>query len=172
VAKKGELMLDDVLAHDLKIIFCGTAAGDISAARGEYYAGPGNKFWPILHKTRLTPWQLAPREYRDLLNFNLGLTDVVKGQSGSDVDIDFRHSDPAGLTKKVLEYRPSILAFNGKKAAQVYLKRNRVEFGLQEELVGTTRLFVAPSTSGAANGYWDEKLWFELAALARQFDVV
>lgn len=159
-------MLDDLLASDLKAVFCGTAAGAVSAARGLYYAGPGNKFWPILHKTGLTPHQLSPNDYLSLLQYGLGLTDVVKGQSGSDADIDFEGSDPHGLTAKLLKYQPRVLAFNGKKAAQVFLGRTKVDFGLQPENVGRTHLFVAPSTSGAASGYWDESHWFELAALA------
>lgn len=38
----------DLLAPHLRLVFCGTAAGNVSAARGAYYAGPGNQFWPIL----------------------------------------------------------------------------------------------------------------------------
>ena len=161
-------MLDDLIAPNLKIVFCGTAVSSVSAARNQYYAGPGNKFWPILHKVGLTPHQLSSSAYQDLLQYGLGLTDFVKGQSGSDLSIDFRQSDPAVLTKKLIEFRPSVLAFNGKKAAQVYLCRNKVALGLQVEVIGNTRLFVAPSTSGAANGYWNENLWFELAGLVER----
>ena len=32
----------------LKLVVCGTAAGDRSAQLGQYYAGPGNKFWRTL----------------------------------------------------------------------------------------------------------------------------
>ena len=35
--------LADFLAPDLHAVFVGTAAGDRSAARGHYYAGPGNE---------------------------------------------------------------------------------------------------------------------------------
>ena len=42
---KEPLMLEDVLAHGLSLVICGMAAGPVSAARGEYYAGPSNKFW-------------------------------------------------------------------------------------------------------------------------------
>jgi len=40
-------LLKDLLAPGLKIVFCGTAAGEVSAARGEYYAGRRNKFWSV-----------------------------------------------------------------------------------------------------------------------------
>ena len=159
-------MLNDVLAPGLKLVFCGTAAGKVSAARGEYYAGPGNKFWSVLFDIGLTPRRLASREYEKLLTFGIGLTDVVKHQAGSDASIDFGRSDPGSLREKVEHFAPGILAFNGRKAAQVFLGRSRVDLGLQVVRVGATRLFVAPSTSGAANGYWDVNVWHRLAKLA------
>lgn len=161
-------MLNDVLAPGLKLVVCGAAAGEVSAARGEYYAGPGNKFWSVLFEIGLTPRRLAPREYEDLLTFGIGLTDMAKGQAGGDASIDFRLSDPQSLRKKVKRFAPDILAFNGKKAAQVFLGRRQMEFGPQAVQVGATRLFVAPSTSGTANGYWDANLWRWLAKLTRE----
>lgn len=157
-----------MLTHGLKIVFCGTAASETSAARGEYYAGPGNKFWPVLAEIGLTPRRFSPSEYRDLLKYGIGLTDVVKGQSGGDAQIDFKQSNPETVKQKIHQFSPSILAFNGKKAAQIFLDERRVEFGLQAQKVGTTRLYVAPSTSGAANGYWDLESWRELAKLAHE----
>ena len=65
MAKKESPLLKDLLAPGLKIVFCGTAAGEVSATRGEYYAGPGNKFWAVLHKIGLTPRRLAPGEYNE-----------------------------------------------------------------------------------------------------------
>ena len=56
-------MLDDVLEPGLSVVYCGTAAGTRSAAVRQYYAGRGNKFWPILHEVVLTPRLLAPSEY-------------------------------------------------------------------------------------------------------------
>ncbi len=51
-------VLLDLLRPGLRVVFCGTAAGAVSAAKGAYYAGPGNRFWPMLAKTGLTPRQL------------------------------------------------------------------------------------------------------------------
>jgi double-stranded uracil-DNA glycosylase len=36
-----EDVLPDVLGPGLRVVFCGTAAGAVSAVRGAYYAGPG-----------------------------------------------------------------------------------------------------------------------------------
>ncbi len=94
-------MLNDVLMSGLKIVFCGSAAGSVSAARGEYYAGPGNKFYPVLFEIGLTPRSLTPNEFMDLPKYGIGLTDVVKDQAGSDASINFRLSNPKILGKKI-----------------------------------------------------------------------
>jgi len=56
-----------------------------------------------------------------------------------------------------------MLCFNGKRAAQQFLGRTDVALGLQSEMVGATRLFVAPSTSAAARRYWRLEVWQALA---------
>lgn len=165
--KKESALLDDLLKPNLQVVFCGTAAGSKSAARSEYYAGTGNKFWSVLYEIGLTSERLSPSEYRRLLEFGIGLTDIVKDQAGMDSEIEFSHSDSEFLSSKITRYSPRIIAFNGKRAAQVFLKENKVSFGLQHLRIGSTRLFVAPSTSGAANGYWDFSHWTELAELVR-----
>ena len=79
----GGAVLNDLIAEDLLLLICGTAAGKESAERGAYYAKPTNKFWRILHETGLTPRRLEPTEFRELLDYGIGLTDIVKGQAGS-----------------------------------------------------------------------------------------
>ena len=78
------MVLPDVIVPDLKIVFCGSAAGEKSARVGAYYAGPGNKFWRVLYEVRLTPRRLQPNEFSILPQFGIGLTDLVKTVSGGD----------------------------------------------------------------------------------------
>jgi TDG/mug DNA glycosylase family protein len=158
-------VLEDLLTQDLVLVVCGSAAGRRSAERKQYYAGPGNKFWRTLAQIGLTPRKLAPPEYELLLTFGIGLTDVVKGQSGSDRELNFSGAHPGVLRNKVLEFRPQYLCFNGKRAAREFLGRKQVRYGLQPESVATTGLFIAPSTSGAANASWDLSVWQRLADL-------
>ena len=160
-------MLRDCLATNLRLVICGTAAGATSAVKGQYYAGSGNKFWKTLYDIGLTPRLLDPSEYKELLSYGIGLTDIVKGQAGMDEEIDFRRLGREELSHKILRYRPRVLCFNGKRAARAFLGRKMVEFGTQRDKVGSTRLFVAPSTSGAANRYWDLSLWRQLAHLVQ-----
>ena len=155
-------MLNDLLQPGLKLVVCGTAAGTTSGKVGYYYAKPSNKFWKMLFQVGLTSLQLAPSEYQRLLDFGIGLTDFVKGQSGMDKQIKFAAANRDEFSSKIIHYSPAILCFNGKKAGELCLQR-KVDFGFQPEVIGTTKLFVAPSTSGAANGSWNIGLWQELA---------
>lgn len=159
-------MLDDLLQPGLKLVFCGTAAGTESARRKAHYAGRGNKFWRILHETRLTPRQLAPEEFIFLPQFGIGLTDLVKGKAGMDHTLLKQDYDRKAFERRILDTQPKVVCFNGKQAAMAYMQVKHVEFGIQSERqIGKTKLFVAPSTSGAAGGFWDASVWHDLAGL-------
>jgi double-stranded uracil-DNA glycosylase len=149
------------------LVICGTAASAKSARLGQYYAGLGNKFWWVLARTGLTPMQLSPSEYTALPKYGIGLTDLVKGQSGNDDAIQFDRGGRAPLEQKIRKYQPKVFCFNGKRAAQGFFDTKAIAYGVQAERVGETILFVAPSTSGAANGFWDLTVWEELAELVR-----
>ena len=64
-------VLHDLLREQLLVVLCGTAAGTTSAAARAYYAHKQNKFWKVLHATGLTPEQLQPHQYRDLLQHRI-----------------------------------------------------------------------------------------------------
>lgn len=160
-------MLPDVLARDLSIVFCGSAAGHVSARRGAYYAHPQNRFWPTLFDVGLTATRLAPSEYSTILGFGLGLTDLCKTASGGDADLPADADDPLALDAKIRRYAPTILAFVGKRPAQVFARRmfarRDVDYGWQPHRIDQTRLFVLPSPSPAAIRYWDIAWWQMLA---------
>ena len=160
-----ESVLPDILKSDLNIVFCGMAAGNKSAEVKEYYAGPGNRFWRVLADTGLTPELLQPAQFRELLNFGIGLTDVAKYAFGKDADIPSSDRDPRAVRSKILRYSPKILAFNGKAAAATFYgcRTGVIRYGLQEAVLGSTSIYVLPSTSGSANGYWDVSYWRKLA---------
>ena len=62
-------------------------------------------------------------------------------------------------------YQPQMIAFTSKNAAQTWLG-HPVEYGLQAELLGSSRLFVLTSPSGLATRFFDIEVW---RALAHQF---
>lgn len=158
-------ILPDVLEPGLRVVFCGTQAGAASARRGAYYAGPGNKFWPVLHQIGLVPMRLRPEEFATLPRYGIGLTDVAKRSSGPDSALRGGHFDVVGFTARIAANRPGILAFNGKRAAQVALGINegRLAYGPQAQKLADADIYVLPSTSGAAAGFWSLEPWKQLA---------
>lgn len=163
--------LDDLLQDGLPLVICGTAAGKASAERGAYYAGRGNKFWATLHEVGLTDDVLCPEEFRQLLRYGIGLTDVAKTHAGGDREIPKHAFDPEALVAKLREIKPRVVCFNGKEAAKRFFRIRNVKFGKYEgghpDLPGIM-FFVAPSTSGAACGSWSLSKWSELATIVKE----
>ncbi len=158
--------LPDLLRPGLDLVICGSAAGRRSADVGAYYAGPGNKFWRILHESGLTPRRLAPEEFTLLPDFGIGLTDLAKRYSGPDAGLRAGDDDIAGLDAKIQAARPRYLAFNGKRAAARFAG-GPVDYGPLGTTIGDTALFVLPSTAGLASRWWDPSPWQALSCLVR-----
>ncbi len=156
-------ILPDVLAPNLRVVFCGTAAGTRSAREGAYYAHPGNYFWRTLFEIGLTPRRLSPHEFPNVLEFGIGLTDLAKLHFGSDHELPHDAFDAAALKRKIARYQPRIVAFTSKNAAVGYLGRV-LTYGEQETKIASSRVFVLPSPSGQARKFWNIGPWRELAA--------
>lgn len=156
-------VLQDMLHPGLRLVICGTAAGTRSAEIGAYYAGRGNKFWRTLHAVGLTPDLVAPEDWRSLGALGVGFTDLAKRAWGMDKDLPPGSFDAERLRALIEAHQPGALAFNGKTAGRAFLGRKRVDYGLQDETIGRTALWVLPSTSGAASGAWSVEPWHALA---------
>jgi TDG/mug DNA glycosylase family protein len=148
-------------------VFCGTAAGRLSAAKGHYYAHPQNKFWTILHTTGLTPRKFAPAEYPELVRYGIGATDIAKYVSGMDKELPRESLGVAArqdLQRRILQAAPKILAFTSLTGGRTFLGHN-IAFGQQETALGSTRIWVLPSPSPTAHWNWDahKHIWHELA---------
>ena len=162
-------ILPDILAPNLDVIFCGSAAGKASMEASAYYAGPGNMFWTILFETGITSCSLSPKEYYLVLNYGVGLTDLNKKQFGSDSELDRELYDTDKLCGVIKEYKPKVLAFNGKKAGSEFMRQvldlKVKSYGIQEVKYNDVKLSILPSTSGAARRWWDDSHWYDLAQL-------
>lgn len=158
-------ILPDLLETGLDLVICGTAAGAISAARGAYYANPGNRFWAVLAEAGLTPERLRPASYPQLLGFGIGLTDICKAASGQDEDLPRHGFDRARLAAAMALYRPRLLAFNSKRAASEFygVPTGRIAYGQQADEPGMPEIWVLPSTSGLACRAWDAGPWHTMA---------
>lgn len=142
--------LPDYLRPGLHVVFVGFNPGDRSSRIGHYYAGRGNQFWNFLYESGLVPSRLTPEEDRRVLEFGIGLTDVVKRWSRSSSDLaadDYRRGSRL-LGEKLERVAPRIIAFNGKGAYERFAGRP-TRLGLVKHCsIADARVFVLPSTSG------------------------
>ena len=159
----------DILAPGLRVVFCGINPGRRSAAAGCHFANPRNDFWRLLADAGLTERRLDPSEQWTMLELGYGLTNAAHRTTRGSSEL--RRGDFAGTSERLArlaeELQPGVLAFVG-KAAYEGAYRERTALGLQERRLGSTRLFVLPSTSpaNAAVPYGERLRWFrELAAL-------
>lgn len=158
-------VLPDLLAPGLRLVFCGSAPGAVSAARGAYYAHPGNRFWRILFEAGMTPRRLAPAEYPALLALGIGLTDMAKQAYGNDDQLPPDAYDPAGFEARIRAMRPAAVAFTAKAPAAAFLGRRTGSLGYGRVEAGPTDfppVWVLPSTSGQASRFWDARPWLAL----------
>lgn len=162
------MLIEDVLETGLRVVFCGTALGRTSNKRKAYYAHGGNKFWPTLGDVGLTDRQLGPEEYKDLLRYRIGLTDLCKSEYGNDDELSRNALDSTALRAKIERYKPSILAFTSQTAGRAFCGKD-AKFGWQESSIVSTRIYILPSTSVRARRTWDatKKHWTALAEVAK-----
>lgn len=142
--------LRDVIAPDLRVLFCGINPGLYSAAIGCHFGRPGNLFWPTLHRSGFTPRLFSPFEQHLLLDLGLGLTNFVPRSTATADELspdEIRAGVPA-LRRKALKYRPRYIAVLGYGAYRTAFDRPKATVGLQPDRFGDTQLYLLPNPSG------------------------
>ena len=159
--------IPDVLAPDLRVLFCGINPGLWSGATGHHFARPGNRFWPALFRSGFTPRLLRPDEPDELLGLGLGITNVVSRTTAKADELTKEELRDGGraLAERVARYRPRILAVLGLGAYRTAFDRPRTTVGRQPDALGTTDVWVLPNPSGLNAHY-------TLDALAAEFRIL
>lgn len=161
----GIMILPDILAPGLHLVFCGTAPSRVSAAKGAYYANPGNAFWPTLARIGLVPDSWRAADFVRMNELGLGLTDLNKVEIGNDVDLTPDGFDIPGFMVKMRAHRPAAIAFTSKNGARLFAgPKAAIPWGRQPADWEGIALFVLPSPSGQARASFDIGPWREAAA--------
>ncbi len=150
----------DVIAPDLKVLFCGINPGLYTAAVGHHFARPGNRFWPVLHQAGFTQRLLSPFEEEELLNFGFGITNLVNRATANAADLSSRElTEGAALLKEKLRaFNPCILAVLGIGAFRTAFLSPKAQPGPREEITPGTLAWVLPNPSGINAHYQMEDL--------------
>jgi TDG/mug DNA glycosylase family protein len=166
--------LADYLDYDLRIISVGLNPSLPSIRDGYYFSGVRNRFWPGLNRSKLLQSSLEPSvESMQIMlkRDRIGFTDTVKrptaGAGGLNA-ADFREWVPI-LEEKLIQYQARVIWFHGMVAYKNYLKYaatippEDVSWGLQNEKIGSSKIFVAPNPSPANAVYTLDDLvdWFD-----------
>ena len=154
----------DVIAHGLKVLFCGINPGLYSGAVGHHFARPGNRFWPALHQSGFTDEQLSPYEECELLKLGYGITNFVERATATADALSPQEIIEGGkhLAVKVKRYRPKYVAVLGITAYRTAFKLPKAVIGKQNEMIGDSIIWVLPNPSGLNAHY-------NLKELARVF---
>jgi double-stranded uracil-DNA glycosylase len=149
--------LPDYLRPGLDLLLVGINPGLRSAALGHHFAGPGNKFWALLFDSGLVPVKLGYEDDHRLVEFGIGITNIVARPSGSSSDLRPSEYERGRklLVEKIAAHRPKMAAFVGLTVLRETwssLSKSRaprvIACGPLLETIGETALFVLPNPSG------------------------
>ncbi len=156
--------IPDVVAPDLRVLFCGINPGRYSGATGRHFARPGNRFWPTLHAAAFTDRLLTPWDGAAMLEAGFGITNLVNRTTATAAELDAQElrEGAARLLATAERYRPACVAILGISAYRTAFDRPRAEIGRQSDDLGRSQLWVLPNPSGLNAHY-------QLPALAEIF---
>ena len=142
--------LPDVVADGLLVLFCGINPSLRSAEVGHHFARPGNRFWPALEASRFTSRLLRPEEDGELLDFGLGVTNLVARPTRAAAELSERElrEGVVQLERLVARHRPRVVAMVGVTAWRTAAGRPDATLGLQPERLGGRPVWVLPNPSG------------------------
>ena len=158
------MIVPDVLAQGLRVVFVGINPGLTSAAVGHHFARPGNRFWPALHRSGFTDRVLSPEEDATLVAFGLGITNLVDRPSAgaSEIAKAELRAGAASLEQKMRRFEPRFVAVLGIGAYRTGFARPGAVLGPQPDTIGGSTAWVLPNPSGLNAHY-------QLGDLARLF---
>src|SRR5215207_1870010 len=87
VAAHNRRTVPDLVASGLSILFVGINPGLYSGATRHHFARPGNRFWPALHKSGITPRLLRPDDEGKLIELGVGVTKFVQRATATAAEI-------------------------------------------------------------------------------------
>ena len=140
----------DLIAPNLKILFCGINPGLYSGATRLHFARPGNRFWPALHAAGFTERLLHPSERDALLRSGYGITAIVRRATATAAELRDEEyvAGRRALERKIRKFKPRWLAVLGVGAYRVGFGRPDAKIGRQQEKIGDTGIWVLPNPSG------------------------
>ena len=159
----------DLIARDLRVLFCGINPSLYSVAVRHHFARPGNRFWRTLHGAGFSKRLLRPDEEDELLRSGVGITNVVaRGTARADeLRLEEYGQGALLLARKVKRYQPRFVAFLGVQAYRLAAEQPLARIGAQPSPFAGKPAWVLPNPSGLNAHYQLDGLVREYSKLAR-----
>src|SRR5436190_6400462 len=152
------LPLRDRIRLPVRLLLVGINPGVRSSQLGHHFAGPSNRFWKLLHESRLVTEPIGFADDGRLTEWGFGITNLVPRPTPG---IDTLRPDEyiAGartLRRKIRRLKPEMVAFVGVTLFRSVFGRRTgqpVALGPQAERLEGVRVFVLPNPSGRNANY-------------------
>lgn len=148
-------ILPDSIDYNLDLVIVNICPTLYSVYLGSHYAGPGNHIWSCLYESGLTEKLFKADEDVQLLNSKIGLVNMLqKASSKGFHELSYFEIKEAqdSLSERICQYKPKIVAFNGKMAYEIYYGKlgRDFNFGKQstkfENNTTNTYVYVLPTS--------------------------
>jgi TDG/mug DNA glycosylase family protein len=142
--------IPNLVAPDLRVLFVGINPGLYTAWTGHHFARPGNRFWPALHASGLTPRLLHPSEEKELLTLGIGITGFVRRATATAAELTDDEYRAGGRRLRALVRRvhPHCVVVLGISAYRTAFDQPKAVLGRQAETFEGATLWVLPNPSG------------------------
>jgi mismatch-specific thymine-DNA glycosylase len=146
-------MLRDRIKPGVRILFVGINPGQRSEAIGHHFAGYSNRFWRLLHESKLVPEPMRAEDDDRLPKWGYGITNLVARMTPG-IDALRPEEYVAGakvLRRKIRRFKPAIMALVGVTVFRSLFdvrSSQPVKLGLQRVDLEGSRVFVLPNPSG------------------------
>jgi TDG/mug DNA glycosylase family protein len=168
-------MLKDRIGRPVRVLFVGINPGIRSATIGHHFAGYSNRFWKLLHESRLVPERIGSEDDERLPEWGYGITNLIpRPTPGIDtLRPDEYVAGTRALRRKVRRRQPDVVAFVGVTLFRVVFGRRpgeAVAVGRQRERFEGARVFVLPNPSGRNANFSHQEMLAAFKGLRRWLD--
>ncbi len=148
--------VDDLLGPAVRLLFVGINPGLWTAAANAHFARPGNRFWPALHRSGITPnlidssSGLAPEDRAMLDERGIGISNIVPIATARADELTAAELRAGAIELRSLieRVRPTVVAVLGLTAYRQAFGRPKAAPGRQDEPLAGAELWVLPNPSG------------------------
>ncbi len=169
------MLLKDRIAPGVRVLLVGINPGIRSATIGHHFAGYSNRFWKLLHESRLIPEAIQSEDDGRLPEWGFGITNLI-ARATPGIDTLARDEYVTGeriLRRKVRRLKPEVVAFIGVTLFRSVFgirPKQRVALGPRPELFEGAKVFVLPNPSGRNANFSYAEMLAAFLALRESLD--